>query len=153
MIVAIDPTGASFGVWQPGTHLGAQAVNTPNSLVWNELQTHDLEGAKSFYAKVFDWTYQMDDKGYVVVLADERVQAGMMKIQPEWGQVPPNWGVYFMVEDVDAAVAKVQELGGSVMVPPTPAGDMGKFAVAQDPLGAVFSVMEFNGPVDPPPGA
>jgi len=153
MIVAIDPTGASFGVWRPGTHLGAQVVNAPNALVWNELQTHDLEGAKDFYAKVFDWTYQGDEKGYVVVLAGERAQAGMMKIQPEWGEMPPNWGVYFMVEDVNGAVAKIEELGGKVMVPPTPAGDMGKFAVVQDPLGAVFSVMEFNGPIDPPPGA
>ncbi len=153
MIVAIDPTGASFGVWQPSKHLGAQVVNAPNSLIWNELQTRDLEGAKGFYAGVFDWTYQEDDKGYVVAMAGERVQAGMMKIQPEWGEVPPNWGVYFMVEDVNASAAKVQELGGNVMVPSTPAGDMGTFAVMQDPLGAVFSVMEFNGPVDPPPGA
>lgn len=153
MLIAQDPAKAAFGVWQPGEHIGAQRVNAPNSLVWNELQTNDVEGAKTFYAGVFGWTYQVDDKGYVAVLAGERVQAGMMQIQPEWGEVPPNWSVYFMVDDVNAAVAKVQELGGNVMVPPTPAGEMGKFSVVQDPLGAVFNVMEFNGPIDPPPGA
>jgi len=153
MLIAKDPTGAAFGVWQPGEHLGAQRVNQPNSLVWNELQTRDVEGAKSFYAAVFGWTYQVDEKGYVAVLAGDRVQAGMMQIQPEWGEVPPNWGTYFMVDDVNAAVAKVQELGGSIMVPPTPAGELGKFSVVQDPLGAVFSIMQFDGPVDSPPGA
>jgi hypothetical protein len=29
---------------------------------------------------------------------------------------------------------------------------MGSFAVVQDPQGAVFTIMQFNGPVDPPPG-
>ena len=152
MIMGQDPTGATFGVWQPKAHIGAALVNQPNTLVWNELHTRDLERAKAFYAKVFGWSYQVEENGYVVVKSDGRMQAGMMAIQESWGPVPPNWTVYFMVEDVDAAVAKVQELGGTVMVPPTAAGEMGRFAVIQDPQGGVFSVMEFNGPVDAPPG-
>ncbi len=39
------------------------------------------------------------------------------------------------------------------MVSPTAAGEMGRFAVIQDPQGAVFTAMQFSGPVDPPPGA
>ncbi len=58
-----------------------------------------------------------------------------------------------MIEDVEAAVRKAGELAGNVMVPPTQAGEMGRFAVVQDPQGGVFTVMQFSGPVDPPPGA
>jgi hypothetical protein len=48
--------------------------------------------------------------------------------------------VYFAVDGTDAAVAKVQELGGSVMAPPMdiPAG---RFAVVADPQGAGFGVI------------
>ena len=45
-----------------------------------------------------------------------------------------------------------KELGGNVIVPPTPAGQMGTFAVLQDPQGAVFNVIKYSGPADPPPG-
>jgi hypothetical protein len=66
--------------------------------------------------------------------------------------VPANWMPYFMVEDVEATAAKAQELGGTLMMPPHEAGQMGTFTVIQDPQGAVFTAMQFNGPVDTPPG-
>ena len=151
MLMATDPTGATFGVWQPKDHIGAQLVNMPNTLFWNELQTHDLDAAQAFYAAVFGWTSQADENGYVLVAADGRMQAGMMAIEPEWGEVPPNWSVYFNVAAVETAVAKAQELGGTVLVMPKPVGDMGQLAVVQDPQGGVFTVMESN-QVDAPPG-
>jgi len=152
MVLIQDPGGAVFGVWQPKNHIGAQLVNRPGALVWNELQTSDVEGSKTFYKAVFGWENATDESGYVVLSNDGRMQAGMMAIDPSWGEVPPNWGVYFMVEDVEAAVAKAEELGGNVMVPPMAAGEMGRFSVLQDPQGGAFTVMQFNGPVDPPPG-
>lgn len=152
MFFATDPSGAAFGVWQPANHIGAELVNMPNTLVWNELQTRDMEGSLAFYEAAFDWTHDSDPHGYVMFKAGDRIQAGMMEIDESWGPVPPNWSVYFMVEDVDAATAKVGELGGNVMVPPTAAGEMGRFAVVQDPQGSVFTVMQFSGPVDAPPG-
>jgi predicted enzyme related to lactoylglutathione lyase len=153
MLMAQDPTGAVFGVWQPAKHIGAELVNMPSTLVWNELQTNDIDAAEAFYTKVFDWTYQVDDNDYVAVSNQDRMQAGMMAIQESWGPVPPNWSTYFMVEDVEASAAKAAELGGTVMGPPMAAGEMGRFAIVQDPQGAVFTIMEFSGPVDEPPGA
>jgi predicted enzyme related to lactoylglutathione lyase len=152
MTMIQDPTGAIFGVWQPGAHIGAELVNIPNALVWNELMTHDVEGAKKFYGAVFGWTYETGETGYVAISQDERVQAGMMRIEESMGEMPPNWGQYILVEDVEATVAKAGELGGNVMVPPTPAGEMGTFAVLQDPQGAVFSIIKYDTPPDPPPG-
>lgn len=154
MMMAVDPTGAVFGVWQPGNHTGAQIVNSPGALVWNELQTRDVEAAKAFYHHVFGWSNEADANGYIVYAQAGRGQAGCMAIDESWGsEVPPNWSVYFMVEDVDATVARAVDLGGRVVVGPQEAGEMGRFAVISDPQGGVFTVMRFNGPTDPPPGA
>jgi predicted enzyme related to lactoylglutathione lyase len=65
----------------------------------------------------------------------------MIQMNEEWPEeVPPHWMVYFAVDDIDAAAARVEELGGRVAVPPTdtPAG---RFAVVNDPQGAVFSII------------
>lgn len=152
MTMIQDPTGAVFGVWQPKDHIGAQLVNIPNTLTWNELQTPGIDAARSFYGAVFGWTYDVDENGYVVAEVDGRMQAGMMQLTEEMAHVPPNWSVYFLVDDIEASAAKVGELGGTLLVPVTSAGQVGKFAVAQDPQGAVFSVIEYTGPASPPPG-
>ena len=152
MTMIQDPAGAIFGVWQPGNHIGAQLVNIPNTLTWNELQTPALDAARTFYSAVFGWTYEVDENGYVVSKADDRVQAGMIQMTEEMAGVPPNWSLYFLVEDVEAAAAKVGELGGKLVVPPTSAGEVGKFSVVQDPQGAIFSIIEYAGPAAPPPG-
>ena len=152
MMMLVDPAGAVVGVWQPKNHIGAELVNIPNTLVWNELQTRDIEGTKAFFGTVLGWTYDSDPNGYVMCKVDGRVQAGMMQMDENWGEVPNNWSVYFMVADLAASVAKVQELGGNILVPPTAAGELGKFTVAQDPQGGAFTIMQFDGPVDSPPG-
>lgn len=152
MALIQDPTGAMVGVWQPKDHIGAQLVNMDNTLVWNELQTRDAESAAAFYATVFGWTYSQTDSGYYVFANDGRAQAGMMQMDDSWGPVPPSWSAYFMVPDIQATVARAQELGGKIFVPPTRTSDMGTFSVIQDPQGAVFTAMQFDGPVDEPPG-
>ncbi|MFN2189965.1 MAG: hypothetical protein ACK2T3_14470 [Candidatus Promineifilaceae bacterium] len=76
----------------------------------------------------------------------------MIKIEDSWGDMPPSWSIYFLTDNLADSVKKVQELGGSVVVPPTPAGEMGEFAVIQDHHGAYFSHIQFAVPADPPPG-
>ena len=56
MAVFADPTGAVFGVWQPKAFAGADLVNEPVSLVWNEVHTRDTDTDKAFYNSVFGWT-------------------------------------------------------------------------------------------------
>src|SRR5256885_2846317 len=58
MAVIADPQGAFFMVWEPKTTIGAELVNVPGALCWNELYTSDLEVAQSFYNGVFGWEYQ-----------------------------------------------------------------------------------------------
>ena len=66
----------------------------------------------------------------------------MIKIGADWGDVPSNWSVVFEVDDTDAAVAKVQELGGRVLMEPMEIPEVGRFAVVADTWGAVFQVIK-----------
>jgi predicted enzyme related to lactoylglutathione lyase len=140
-----DLEGAAFGVWQPGTHRGAQLVNTPNSLCWNELNARDVEQTKAFYGKVLGWTYKalpMGDFDYTVLQVGTRDNGGIMPmVGPMWEGVPAHWMVYFAVADTDATCEKVEALGGKVCVPPTDIS-VGRFAVVNDPQGGMFSVIK-----------
>lgn len=148
MAVFQDPEGAFFSAWQPGEHIGAQVVNEPNAYSWNELNTRDLETAKTFYSAVFGWecvTQQVsDDMAYTEVKVEGNSAAGMMDMPPMLpASVPAHWLVYFNVEDTDATVAKAEKLGGSVMAPPMDIPP-GRFAVLSDDKGAVFAVLQMK---------
>ena len=144
MAILADTTGAVLGVWQPGQHKGAQLANEPGSFAWNELRTRDIEGAKKFYNAVFGWegkTERMGPMEYTEWQLDGRTIGGMLEMGEDFPeQVPPHWGVYFAVDDCDATVAKVKELGGQLVSEPMdiPAG---RFAGLVDPQGASFSVI------------
>ena len=81
-----------------------------------------------------------DEPYRLFMLGDHRV-AGLFKITPEMGDdVPPNWMSVFAVADCDASAAKATELGGEVLFGPQDIA-VGRFAVVQDPIGAVFQVV------------
>lgn len=148
MAVFSDPAGAVFGVWQAKTFTGADLVNEPNSLCWNETLTRDADAAKRFYLDVFPWTadkpqFEGAPDTYTVWSIDGNAVGGMMPMTDEFfpAEVPSHWSVCFAVADCDQTVAKASELGATVTVPPT---DMpiGRFAGLIDPQGAPFTVMK-----------
>jgi predicted enzyme related to lactoylglutathione lyase len=145
MAIFTDPQGAFFSVWQAGTHPGAQLVNEPGTWSWSELLTTDVEAAKAFYGEVFGWTANTAGDGptgaYTEWQVNGRSVGGMMQKPPMMpAEVPPHWGVYFAVADTDAAVERVQELGGSQLMPPMDI-EPGRFAVVADPFGGTFNVI------------
>jgi predicted enzyme related to lactoylglutathione lyase len=148
MAVFTDPTGAAFGIWQPKSFKGADLVNQPNSLCWNECLTRDVEAAKAFYTAVFGWaptrpTFENAPPNYIVWEVGGRPVGGMMQMTDEWfpPEVPPHWNVCFAVADADATVAKARELGGTITVEPMDMA-IGRFANLIDPQGAAFSIMQ-----------
>jgi len=143
-----DPTGAVFGVWQPKAFAGADLVNEPGSLCWNEVLTRDADADKAFYAAVFGWTadrpeFEGAPASYTVWKVGEKPVGGMMQMTDDFfpADAPPHWGVCFAVTDCDATVTKARELGATVTVEPV---DMpiGRFAGLIDPQGASFTVMQ-----------
>ena len=146
MAIFADPTGAVFGIWQPGNFSGAELVNEPNTYSWNELNTRDPDAAKAFYAAVFGWGVEDQDvEGMTYTLfqvADRPVAGAMTTPAAVPDEVPAFWLAYFGVEDCDATVARVEELGGSVMSPKILEMEgVGRFAIVADPHGAAFGVI------------
>jgi predicted enzyme related to lactoylglutathione lyase len=149
MAVFADPGGAAFAVWQAGDSIGAELVNEPVSLSWNELLTRDTAQAEAFYKAVFGWGSTTGDQPggppYTQWDRDGTAIGGMMFMVPEMfpAEVPSHWMVYFAVADTDATCARCTELGGSVHVPPTDIPP-GRFSLLQDPQGAMFQVIALN---------
>ena len=146
MTVIQDPAGAVVALWEPRRHQGAEVVDEPNALAWNELETTDPERAAAFYGGLLGWVAERARYGevdYTLFKQGEQMKGGMMAIQPEWGPVPPHWLVYFGVTDCDASAADAERLGGTVSVPPTDVLGVGRFAMIRDPQGAVFAVIKF----------
>jgi|SRR5437763_1263704 len=145
MAVCTDPTGVFFAVWQAGKHLGAELVNEPGSLTWNELTTTDMAAAKAFYPAVLGVTIRDVSMGegmtYTLFEVDDRAVAGGMQVDP--AGMPTQWSVYFAVDDCDAVHAKAVELGATPVMGPEDAPP-GRFAILTDPQGGIFSIIRNN---------
>lgn len=145
MLVFQDPQGATLSLWQPQKHIGAGVVNTAGAMGWNELMTRDIEGAKKFYSDVFGWTFENSESGYITFKNNGRMNGGMLQMDESYGDMPPAWGVYFTVNDLDAALEKVTELGGKVIMPKTYIADAdGHFGIIADPAGAVCTLIQIE---------
>jgi predicted enzyme related to lactoylglutathione lyase len=81
---------------------------------------------------------------YYEFRAGEQSVGGMMEIQKEWGEVPPNWAVYFAVDDCDATMEKAKELGGKNEMQPMDIENVGRFVMLQDPQGGHFLVIQMK---------
>jgi uncharacterized protein len=144
MALVSDPSGAVFGLWQPGSHIGFTKYNEPGTVTWDEHHSKNFAASTAFYESVFGWhmdrTSDTDEFRYYQAQIDGETVAGLMdssSILP--AGVPSHWAVYFSVDDVDAAVAKSTELGGSVLRAPqdTP---FGRMADLSDATGAKFKL-------------
>jgi predicted enzyme related to lactoylglutathione lyase len=168
MAVFTDPEGAAFCVWQAKESIGAQIVNEHGSLNFNDLNTRDVEGAKSFYGSLFGWQtidmdggfqawtlpgygdyLERDNPGMRAQMATmgapkgfEDVVASLIAIGDDQPDVPPHWGVTFAVDDADAIADKAAALGGNVVVPPFDAPWIRSTVIA-DPQGATFTASKF----------
>jgi uncharacterized protein len=146
MAVIQDPQGAYVMAWEPRANIGAGLVNAPGALVWNELQSPDLDASVSFYGDLFGWRLE-EFTGmpmrYMGIKVGEHANGGMMA--PE-APTPPFWLVYFGVADIDAGIAKVKALGGTLLSGPIDI-QIAKLAVVQDPQGAVFAL--YAGELEP----
>lgn len=152
MLIASDPTGASFGVWEAGTHIGARLVNEPGGLTWDDLRSPDPDAARAFYGAVFGHRMQaLPDAGpgYATfsLPGDEAPLGGMGPMIGSEGQ-PAHWVVYFGVPDTAAAVTAAERGGGSVIMPEL-VSPYGRMASLADPTGAAFMVIETDGGSQP----
>lgn len=116
---------------------------------WNELMTTDVKGAMAFYGALFGWEFENNDSAgmpYVIAKSGGDMVAGLMAKPPTVPDfVPPYWGAYVTVANVDQSAEKTVSLGGKILFPPTDIPTVGRFCVIQDPQGAVVSIISYAG--------
>lgn len=144
MLLATDPTGAFFGVWEPAGHRGAELFDEPGAMCWHEVNTRDPDATDAFYSAVFGHDplrHTCDEIDYAMYQRDGRIVAGRMKMTADWGDAPPHWLTYFVVAHADAAVDRVRALGGKLVAGPVDSPH-GRSAVVADPYGAAFAIIQ-----------
>jgi uncharacterized protein len=145
MAVCHDPNGAAFDLWEPKTQPGTDADSSlPGAPSWSESLTTDVAKATEFYTSLFGWTAEvkhMPGADYTVFRHGGVDIAGMMAVpHPD---VPPHWGTYFTVNNVDEAATMAKELGGKLFIPPMDIPGIGRFCGILSPQGVRFSAIKY----------
>ncbi len=145
MAMVADVGQAAIGIWEPGQHKGFGILGEPGTPTWFELHTRDFDASVSFYQRVFAWgTHAASDTPelrYTTLGEGDAMLAGIMDATAFLAEgAPAQWSVYFGVDDADAALAKVVDLGGSI-VQPAEDTPWGRLAQAADRSGATFKVI------------
>ena len=140
-----DPQGAVLAIIQPASaeqRPEAEAVN--GDVAWHELSTTDAAAAMRFYTEMFGWkemaTHDMGPMGKYHIFGRAFQLGGMMNTPANLAQVPPNWGLYFRVADVNAGAEKVKANGGQVLNGPMEVPGGSWIANCLDPQGGAFSL-------------
>jgi predicted enzyme related to lactoylglutathione lyase len=147
MLVAADSVGAMFGLWQPKLHTGARVSGEHGAMTWHEVNTRDPEAARVFYTALFGLEARelpMPDAKYFTLHHGEQAIGGILEMHQQWPQqIPAHWMNYFAVEHCDTAAHDVEKLGGTLKEKPFDS-PYGRIAVAADPFGAIFSIIELS---------
>ena len=128
-----------------------EVFKTHGAFSWSELMTTDTKKASEFYGKLFGWKVEVmpmpggpaDAPPYHVIKtrgADDAI-GGMMAC-PQQG-MPPAWGIYVTVDNVDETVAQAKAMGGKVLMEIMEVPTVGRMATLQDPQGAVINVITY----------
>ena len=118
--------------------------------IWYDVMTNDTKASSDFYKAVVGWNAaefpMQDGSNYTVFSQGQTMVGGLMKIPPEASAMgaKPCWSGYIAVDDVDAEAKRIAAAGGKITREPTDIPNVGRFAVAADPGGAVFMIFKPN---------
>lgn len=145
--VLSDPWGAAFAVYRAAAPQPPPGSPGVGDFCWRELATGDIDRALEFYGALFGWTrgtrHDMGALGAYQIFEQHGQMAGGIYLGSE--AMPPSWTSYVRVADLAATLARGEANGAAILVPPmeVPGGD--SIAVAADPQGAVFALLEVKG--------
>ena len=119
-------------------------VNSHGRFVWYELMTTGKETAKAFYANVVGWGTRDAGLAYNLFTVGDAPVTGLMNLPEDARRTgaTPHWIGYVGVDDVDAAVGRIKQLGGAVHVPPTDVPNISRFSVVADPQMATLALVK-----------
>jgi hypothetical protein len=115
--------------------------------VWFEYVSKEQSKAEGVFGELFNWKTKnmpapsLPGGQYAMIAAGEHTIGGYMTTPPG---APPHahWLAHLQVESAEATAAKVKTAGGTIKLAPTKMGDMGTYAIAADPFGAVFALWQ-----------
>lgn len=128
----------------PSVTAEATAARFPGKVIWRDLISEDPAVSQRFYGDLFGWTFRAVPRtNYSIILHAGEPIGGMVDARVfEQQDNISQWVVALSVNDIDAAVSSIKSAGGSILGGPTDAGDRGELAVAKDPQGANFALLE-----------
>ncbi|MBI5086047.1 MAG: VOC family protein [Acidobacteria bacterium] len=142
--VVADPQGAVFYLFRPSQSGGPEPDPAPGRICWRELHASDWPAAFEFYSAMFGWqkgqAMDMGPMGTYQLFTIDGAGAGAMFNSPA-AQQARFWLFYFIVEDIDAAVARVTAAGGKILMGPAPVPENRWIVQATDPQGAMFALL------------
>lgn len=109
-------------------------------LAFFEIGVADAERGRAFYERLFDWKFEPGPTGSGYVITAPNVSGGM-----HGGDAAATPYVFFTVDDMDAAIDRVRELGGEVDEIDVEGGDetvatFGRFKICRDDQGSSFGL-------------
>lgn len=115
------------------------------SITWSDLTVPNAEEVKEFYSKVVGWKtapVSMGDYNDFNMNSPEsgNTKAGICHSEGTNSEIPAQWMIYIVVEDVDKSAEQCKQLGGKVLTGPKSLGSYGRFSVIEDPAGAVCAI-------------
>lgn len=139
-----DAQQAVFAIYESESPQPPEEPRQVGEASWHELMTTDAEAAMKFYTELFGWkpttSMDMGPMGTYHMFGGKHELGGMMNKPQELAHVPPHWGIYFKVPDVDAAAEKIKAHGGQVLNGPMEVPGGSRIVNAMDPQGAAFSL-------------
>ena len=117
------------------------------TIAWTDLTVGDAPALRDFYASVVGWGFTPAPmsggyEDYVMTAPGSGTGvAGVCHARGGNADVPPQWLMYVIVDDVDAAAARAVDAGGAIVTAPRPLSG-GRFCVVRDPAGAVLALYQ-----------
>lgn len=146
--VLADPQGAVFALLASSSGDPPDVLVDPGAWIWSSLITRDAPAAAAFYRTVFGYeifnTPTESGRQHFMLASGGYARASVNPPPTNHPDMYPHWLNYVRVDDVAATAAKVVALGGRVLVEPRPSRGGGKIALAADPFGAPFGLLEWR---------
>ena len=139
-----DAQGAALGLTNRGPRIAAPGGTALHDWLWMEYVAQEPDRALAFYADVLGYRHEVSEtrEGFTYyVFATDRPRAGLFKTL--WARHTSAWLPYVRVADPAATAARVEQLGGTVVIPPQPRVRNNSLAIVLDPSGAPLALQKF----------
>ena len=123
-------------------------------IVWRDLLTNDPTGSQRFYGELFGWQFEEpgidlgfgDSDAYTLIRHNGKLIGGMVNTRALGrAENVSQWVSMISVADIERATASITARGGTILTPPTELATRGHLAVAEDPGGAIFALIQARG--------